>query len=45
MKKHELIELITKHLESTNYERNTNYKEYSIDELIKVCAIYKIDIR
>ena len=44
MKRQELIELIAKYLESINYKRNTNYEEYSISDLIKVCRIYKIDI-
>ena len=43
MKRQELIELIAKYLESVNYKRNTNYEEYSMAELIKVCSIYKID--
>ena len=44
MKKQQLIEIIAKYLESINYERNTNYEDYSIADLIKVCRIYKIDI-
>ena len=44
MKKKNLIQLITKYLKSTKYERNTNYEDYSIADLIKVCRIYKIDI-
>lgn len=44
MKRQELIELIAKYLESINYKRNTNYEEYSMADLIKVCRIYKIDI-
>lgn len=45
MKRQELIEIIAKYLESINYERNTNYEEYSMPDLIKVCRIYKIDIK
>ena len=45
MKRQELIEIIAKYLESINYERNTNYEEYSMADLIKVCRIYKIDIK
>jgi hypothetical protein len=44
MKRQELIEIIAKHLKSIKYERNTNYEEYSLQDLIKVCRIYKIDI-
>lgn len=44
MKRQELIELIAKHLESIKYDRNTNYEDYSMADLIKVCRIYKIDI-
>ena len=44
MKRQELIELIAKHLEYIKYERNKNYEDYSMADLIKVCRIYKIDI-
>jgi hypothetical protein len=44
MKRQELIELIAKHLESIKYDRNKNYEDYSMADLIKVCRIYKIDI-
>jgi len=44
MKRQELIELIAKYLESINYQRNTNYEDYSMADLIKVCRIYKIEI-
>ena len=39
MKRQELIELIAKYLESINYKRNTNYEDYSMADLIKVCRI------
>jgi hypothetical protein len=39
-----LINLIAKYLENTMYQRNDNYKTYTIEELIKTCYIYKIKI-
>lgn len=44
MKRQELIELITKHLESSKYKRNTNYETYSINDLLKVCYLYGIKV-
>jgi hypothetical protein len=44
MKRQELIELIAKYLDSIKYDRNNNYEDYSIADLIKVCRIYKINI-
>ena len=44
MKRQELIEIIAKYLESIKYERNNNYEEYSLQDLIKVCSIYQISI-
>jgi cytidine deaminase len=43
-KRQELIELITKHLETIKYKRNNNFEQYSLQDLIKVCFIYKISI-
>lgn len=43
-KRKQLIELITKHLETIKYKRNNNYEEYSLQDLIKVCSIYQISI-
>ena len=45
MKRQELIEIIAKYLESIHYERNANYEDYSMADLVKVCRIYKIDIK
>ena len=39
-----LINLIAKYLEQTSYVRNDNYKGYTLEELIKTCALYKIKI-
>ncbi len=44
MKRQELIELIAKYLDSIKYDRNKNYEDYSMADIIKVCRIYKIDI-
>ena len=39
-----LINLIAKYLKSIGYERNDNYKSYTLEELIKTCQLYKIKI-
>jgi hypothetical protein len=39
-----LINLIGKYLETTGYVRSDNYKNYTLEELIKTCHIYKIKI-
>lgn len=44
MKKQILIDLITKHIESTQYKRNSNYETYSVNELLKVCYLYGIKV-
>jgi hypothetical protein len=44
MKRENLIKLIDEHLQITKYKRNKNYHEYSLDELLKVIKLYKINI-
>ena len=36
-KRQQLIEIITKHLETIKYKRNNNFEQYSLQDLIKVC--------
>ena len=43
MKREYLIKLIDEYLEITKYKRNKNYHEYSLDELLKVIKLYKIN--
>lgn len=45
MTKTKLIELIRLHLLSIGYNRNANYENYSVIELLKVCSLYGIDIK
>jgi hypothetical protein len=44
MKRENLIKLIDEYLQNTKYKRNNNYHEYSLDELLKVIKLYKINI-
>ena len=44
MNREHLIKLISLHLIKINYQRNDNYKTYSMDELVKVIKLYKINI-
>jgi hypothetical protein len=43
MKKEYLIKLIDEYLQNTKYKRNKNYHDYSLDELLKVIKLYKIN--
>ena len=43
MKREHLIKLIDEYLQNTKYKRNKNYHEYSLEELIKVIKLYKIN--
>jgi hypothetical protein len=40
----DLINLIREHLKKTNNQRDDNYINYSLKELIKVCGIYNIQL-
>ena len=40
MTKTKLIELIRLHLLSIGYNRNANYENYSVIDLLKVCCIW-----
>jgi hypothetical protein len=44
MNREHLIKLISLHLLKINYQRNDNYKTYSMDELVKVIKLYKINV-
>ena len=44
MKREDLIKLIDEYLLKTKYQRNNNYTTYSIEELIKVIKLYKINV-
>ena len=44
MNREHLIKLIGLHLIKVNYQRNDNYKTYSMEELIKVIKLYKINV-
>ena len=44
MNREHLIKLICLHLIKINYQRNDNYKTYSMEELIKVIKLYKINV-
>jgi hypothetical protein len=44
MRREDLIKLIDDYLLKCKYKRNKNYHSYSIEELIKVIKLYKINV-
>ena len=40
-----MIEIFRQYLENVNSKQNPRFETYTINELLKVCFLYKIDIK